>query len=106
MSGFELIEKLQGDLGRSDLPIVVYTGKELTRKEEQLLRKVASSVIIKEADSPERLLAETALFLHRMEANLPESKRPLLDQPQPPDPLPSTPPLLSANHPPPTILSP
>ncbi|HLR05934.1 MAG TPA: response regulator, partial [Pyrinomonadaceae bacterium] len=87
MSGFELIEKLQGDLGRSDLPIVVYTGKELTRKEEQLLRKVASSVIIKEADSPERLLAETALFLHRMEANLPESKRRLLEQLQRRDPL-------------------
>jgi HAMP domain-containing protein/CheY-like chemotaxis protein/signal transduction histidine kinase len=80
MTGFELIEKLQKELGRSDLPIIVYTGKELTRKEELHLRRVAASVIIKEADSPERLLAETALFLHRVEANLPEPKRRMLEQ--------------------------
>jgi HAMP domain-containing protein/CheY-like chemotaxis protein/signal transduction histidine kinase len=80
MTGFELIEKLQKDLRRSDLPIVVYTGKELTRKEELHLRRVAASVIIKEANSPERLLAETALFLHRVEASLPESKRRMLEQ--------------------------
>jgi len=81
MSGFDLIEQLQsdGDNG-SDLPIIVYTGKELTRKEEMHLRRVATSVIIKEADSPERLLAETALFLHRVEANLPEPKRRMLEQ--------------------------
>jgi CheY-like chemotaxis protein len=80
MTGFELIERLQTDLGRSDLPIIIYTGKELTRKEEMHLRRVANSIIIKEADSPERLLAETALFLHRVEANLPEPKRRLLEQ--------------------------
>jgi CheY-like chemotaxis protein/HAMP domain-containing protein len=80
MTGFELIEQLQNDPASSDLPIIVYTGKELTRKEETLLRRVATSVIIKEADSPERLLAETALFLHRIEANLPEPKRKMLEQ--------------------------
>ena len=80
MTGFELIEQLQTDPARSDLPIIVYTGKELTRKEELHLRRVATSVIIKEADSPERLLAETALFLHRVEANLPEPKRRMLEQ--------------------------
>jgi len=80
MTGFELIEQLQSENGHSDLPIIVYTGKELTRKEETHLRRVATSVIIKEADSPERLLAETALFLHRVEANLPESKRRMLEQ--------------------------
>ena len=80
MSGFELIEKLQTDLGRSNLPIIVYTGKELTRKEELHLKRVAASIIIKEAESPERLLAETALFLHRVEANLPEPKRRILEQ--------------------------
>jgi HAMP domain-containing protein/CheY-like chemotaxis protein len=78
MSGFELIEKLQTDLGRYDLPIIIYTGKELTRKEELHLRKVADAIIVKEASSPERLLAETALFLHRVEANLPETKRRML----------------------------
>ncbi len=80
MTGFELIEQLQTDPARSDLPIIIYTGKELTRKEEIHLRRVATSVIIKEADSPERLLAETALFLHRVESKLPEPKRKMLEQ--------------------------
>jgi CheY-like chemotaxis protein/signal transduction histidine kinase/HAMP domain-containing protein len=80
MSGFDLIEKLQTDLGRYDLPIIVYTGKELTRKEELQLKKVADAIIVKEANSPERLLAETALFLHRVEANLPEPKRRMLEK--------------------------
>src|SRR5207302_5479654 len=80
MTGFELIDKLQKDLGRSDIPIIIYTGKELTRKEETQLKRVAASIIIKEADSPERLLSETALFLHRVEANLPEPTRRLLEQ--------------------------
>ncbi len=78
MSGFELIEKLQTELGRYDLPIIIYTGKELTRKEELHLKKVADAIIVKEASSPERLLAETALFLHRVEADLPETKRRML----------------------------
>ncbi|HEY3038838.1 MAG TPA: HAMP domain-containing protein [Pyrinomonadaceae bacterium] len=80
MSGFELIEKLQTDLGRYDLPIIVYTGKELTRKEELHLKRVADAIIVKEASSPERLLAETALFLHRVEADLPEPKRRMLEK--------------------------
>jgi CheY-like chemotaxis protein len=80
MSGFDLIEKLQTDLGRYDLPIIIYTGKELTRKEELHLKKVADAIIVKEASSPERLLAETALFLHRVEANLPEPKRRMLEK--------------------------
>ena len=80
MTGFELIEKLQTDLGRYDLPIIIYTGKELTRKEELHLKKVADAIIVKEASSPERLLAETALFLHRVEANLPEPKRRMLQK--------------------------
>jgi CheY-like chemotaxis protein len=80
MSGFDLIEKLQTDLGRYDLPIIVYTGKELTRKEELHLKKVADAIIVKEASSPERLLAETALFLHRVEADLPEPKRRMLER--------------------------
>src|SRR3989440_3344600 len=79
MTGFELIEKLQTN-GRSDMPIIVYTGKELTRKEERHLKQVATSIIIKEADSPERLLSDTALFLHRIEANLPEPKRRMIEQ--------------------------
>jgi HAMP domain-containing protein/CheY-like chemotaxis protein/signal transduction histidine kinase len=80
MTGFDLIEKIQKELGRADLPIIIYTGKELTNKEETQLRKVADAIIVKEASSPERLLAETALFLHRVEANLPEPKRRILEQ--------------------------
>ena len=80
MTGFELIEKLQTELGKHDLPIIVYTGKELSHKEEVHLKKVADAVIVKEASSPERLLAETALFLHRVEANLPEPKRRMLEK--------------------------
>ncbi len=80
MSGFDLIERLQADLGRYDLPIIIYTGKELTRKEELHLKRVADAIIVKEASSPERLLAETALFLHRVEADLPEPKRRMLEK--------------------------
>nr|MBA2503931.1 response regulator [Pyrinomonadaceae bacterium] len=80
MTGYELIEKIQNELGQRDLPIIVYTGKELTEKEETQLRRVADAIIVKEVSSPERLLAETALFLHRVEANLPEPKRRMLEQ--------------------------
>ena len=80
MTGFELIERIQKELGQNELPIIVYTGKELTEKEETQLRKVADAIIVKEASSPERPLAETALFLHRVEANLPEPKRRMLEQ--------------------------
>jgi len=59
----------------------------LTRKEESQLKRVAASIIIKQADSPERLLAETALFLHRVEANLPETKRRMLEHMKRKDPI-------------------
>jgi CheY-like chemotaxis protein len=87
MSGFDLIEKIQKELGCTDLPIIIYTGKELTEKEESQLRKVADAIVVKEANSPERLLAETALFLHRVEANLPEPKRRMIQQVMRQDPV-------------------
>src|SRR5262249_11008652 len=74
MSGFELIEAVQRDLGMLDLPIIVYTGKDLTEEDETQLRTAYDSVVVKEANSPERLLAETSLFLHLVETNLPETK--------------------------------
>ncbi|MCI0664995.1 MAG: response regulator, partial [Acidobacteria bacterium] len=80
MDGFELIGRIQNELGKVELPIIVYTGKELTEKEEAQLRKVTAAIVIKEANSPERLLAETSLFLHRVEANMPEAKRRMLEQ--------------------------
>jgi len=80
MSGVELIETIQRELGLFDLPIVLNTGKELNEKEEAQLRKIADAIVVKEADSPERLLAETSLFLHLIETSLPEQKRKILEE--------------------------
>ena len=62
-----------------DLPIIIYTGKDLSRDEETRLRRFAETIIVKDVKSPERLLDETALFLHRVEARLPEQKRRMLE---------------------------
>ncbi|OAB29460.1 Signal transduction histidine kinase [Flavobacterium fryxellicola] len=75
MSGFDLIQKLEVIKGHSMPPIIVYTGKELTKEENNLLHKYAESIIIKGIKSEERLLDETALFLHRTISNLPKSKQ-------------------------------
>ncbi|MBI5518398.1 MAG: HAMP domain-containing protein [Deltaproteobacteria bacterium] len=80
MTGFELIERLKKDAGHKELPIIVYTGKELSKREETELRRVAEAIVIKGVTSPERLLDETALFLHRVVANLPEAKRRVLER--------------------------
>jgi hypothetical protein len=87
ISGFELIDKIQRELGQNDLPIIVYTGKDLTEKEESQLRQVADAIVVKEVNSPERLLAETALFLHRVEANMPEPKRRMIQEVMRQDPV-------------------
>jgi CheY-like chemotaxis protein/HAMP domain-containing protein len=75
MTGFELLDRLQERPALHDVPVVVFTGKELSAAEDQRLRKAAKSVVIKGVESPERLLDETALFLHRVIADLPEDKR-------------------------------
>ena len=80
MTGFELIERIHRELGLKDLRIVIYTGRELTRHEENELRRVSDSIIVKEAESMDRLFEETALFLHRRAEKLPESKRRRLEQ--------------------------
>ncbi|MFM9280374.1 response regulator [Paenibacillus jiagnxiensis] len=80
MTGFDLLDRIRDDESLSDLPIIIYTGKELDSKEEMRLRKYAESIIIKDVKSPERLLDETTLFLHRVEANLPEDKRRILQK--------------------------
>ena len=87
MTGFELIAQIQGDLNLGNLPIIIYTGKELTPQEETELRRISDSIIIKDVRSPERLLDETSLFLHRVQANLPDSKRLMLEQLQQNDPI-------------------
>ncbi|MCI5224490.1 MAG: response regulator, partial [Candidatus Electrothrix sp. AR4] len=74
MTGSSLLQRLQADKTDSP-PIIIYTDKKLSRKETAELRQYASSIIIKGAMSEERLLDESALFLHRMISGLPERKQ-------------------------------
>ncbi len=78
MSGFDLLEKIRKNKKISDLPIIIYTGKDLSKAEEEQLNKYADSIILKGARSFERLLSETTLFLHQLEADMPEKKREIL----------------------------
>jgi CheY-like chemotaxis protein/signal transduction histidine kinase/HAMP domain-containing protein len=79
ISGFDLLANIHSDPALRDIPVVVFTGKELSDAENAMLKKVAKSVVIKGVQSPERLLDETALFLHRVIADLPPSKRRMLE---------------------------
>ncbi|HEX2276073.1 MAG TPA: response regulator, partial [Candidatus Tectomicrobia bacterium] len=80
MSGFEVLECVRDDAALNDLPVVVFTGKELSPEEDARLHTLARSVVVKGVESPERLLDETALFLHRVIANLPPEKQRMLDR--------------------------
>jgi CheY-like chemotaxis protein/signal transduction histidine kinase/HAMP domain-containing protein len=80
MSGFDVLERLRDEPNPSDLPVVVFTGKELTPEEDARLRTLARTVVVKGVESPERLLDETALFLHRVVSELPIEKQRLLDR--------------------------
>jgi CheY-like chemotaxis protein len=80
MSGFDLLEQMQADRTLRDLPVVVFTGKELSTDEEARLKLLAKSVVLKDVQSPERLFDETALFLHRVVAELPEQKQQMLER--------------------------
>ncbi|MFL5568390.1 MAG: response regulator, partial [Gemmatimonadaceae bacterium] len=79
MSGFEVLERISQNTSLSDVPVVVFTGRELSAEEDAQLHMLARSVVVKGVESPERLLDETALFLHRVEARLPEPKRKMLE---------------------------
>jgi CheY-like chemotaxis protein len=78
--GFQLLETVKSDPAMAELPIIIYTGKELSQDEETRLKRFAETIIVKDVKSPERLLDETALFLHRVEARLPEQKRRMLER--------------------------
>ncbi len=80
MSGFDVLETIRDEAELRDLPIVVFTGKELSPDEDARLGMLARSVIVKGVESPDRLLDETALFLHRVMADLPETKRNTLER--------------------------
>jgi len=83
MSGFDLIDKIRDQ--NEDLPIVVYTAKDLTHEEEEKLNRVVQTTIVKDVRSPERLFDQTALWLHRDAASLPPEKREILRRLHDPD---------------------
>jgi HAMP domain-containing protein/CheY-like chemotaxis protein/signal transduction histidine kinase len=80
MSGFEVLECIRGDGEISDVPVVVFTGRELSPEENAQLHTMARSIVVKGVESPERLLDETALFLHRIVTDLPPEKQRMLER--------------------------
>ena len=80
MSGFELLEEMERDEALADIPVVVFTGRELSAEEDVQLHNRARSVVVKGVESPERLLDETALFLHRVVTDLPSEKQRMLER--------------------------
>ncbi|MEO7718566.1 MAG: HAMP domain-containing protein, partial [Capsulimonas sp.] len=80
MSGLDLLKQVKQQPSYLDLPIIIYTSKDLSRQEEAQLKKYAVSIITKDARSSDRLLDESALFLHRVVANLPDATRQVVEQ--------------------------
>jgi CheY-like chemotaxis protein len=80
MSGFELLDKLHAEPSLAETPVVVFTGKDLSADEQARLRALAKSIVLKDVQSPERLLDETALFLHRVVTELPPAKQAMLER--------------------------
>jgi len=80
MSGFELLEAVRDNPEFADIPVVVFTGRELSAEEDAQLHTMARSVVVKGVESPERLLDETALFLHRVVADLPDDKQRMIER--------------------------
>jgi len=80
MSGFEVLERMRADSALADVPVVVFTGRELTADEDAQLHTMARSIVVKGVESPERLLNETALFLHRVITDLPPEKQQMLER--------------------------
>ena len=82
IDGIDLIEQIKGQLQEKSLPVIVHTGRELTAAETHRLEALASAIVLKNAKSPERLLDETALFLHRVANDMPDSAREILSNPR------------------------
>jgi len=80
MSGFDVLEQIRDDASIGDVPVVIFTGRELSPEEDAQLHTMARSVVVKGVESPERLLDETALFLHRIVADMPVSKQRMLEK--------------------------
>ncbi|HEY9488081.1 MAG TPA: response regulator, partial [Chryseosolibacter sp.] len=75
MPGFDLLDRIKRNEQLNKVPIIVYTGRDLSKEEHARLVKFAKTVVLKTVDSHERLLDETMLFLHRVEARLPKEKQ-------------------------------
>jgi len=80
ITGFDLLEKFQQEPALASVPVVVFTGKDLSRDEQARLNSMAKSIVLKDVQSPERLLDETALFLHRVVTELPQPKQAMLER--------------------------
>jgi CheY-like chemotaxis protein len=80
MSGFEVLDQIRLDPVLADVPVVVFTGRALSVEEDTRLRDLARSVVVKGVESPERLLDETSLFLHRVVSDLPPEKQRMLER--------------------------
>jgi CheY-like chemotaxis protein len=80
MTGFELLGRLHAEPALAHVPVIIFTGKELTVTEQAQLRPMAKSIVMKDVESPERLLDETALFLHRVIGDLPKEKQTMLER--------------------------
>ena len=80
MSGFEVLDSIRKDESLSDVPVVVFTGRELSVEEDAELHTMARSIVVKGVESPERLLDETSLFLHRVITELPVEKQRMLEK--------------------------
>jgi hypothetical protein len=80
MSGFDLLEAIRDDAALADIPVIVFTGRELSPEEDAQLHTMARSVVVKGVESPERLLDETALFLHRVVSELPDEKQRMIER--------------------------
>jgi CheY-like chemotaxis protein/signal transduction histidine kinase len=80
MTGFEVLSRINKDENIAKCPVIVYTGRDLTPEESLELMNYADSVIVKGVKSPERLLDETALFLHRVVADMPADKQQTIKQ--------------------------
>ncbi len=80
MSGFDVLEQIREDVSLAEVPVVVFTGRELSAEEDAQLHTMARSIVVKGVESPERLLDETSLFLHRIVTELPQEKQRMLDR--------------------------
>jgi HAMP domain-containing protein/CheY-like chemotaxis protein/signal transduction histidine kinase len=80
MTGFEVLEEIKRDQALAEIPVVVFTGRELSAEEDAQLHTIARSIVVKGVESPERLLDETALFLHRVVTDLPPEKQRMLER--------------------------